>query len=251
MGTLHAASLAEVAWLDPEGTPRAAGVIPLLREGEPVLALTFDRVGLATAVAGADVVDLVVREPRNTAAGWRPTAWRCTSRLVEDLDGDRFTEDLLHQELRRFPPARRYADSPLLCREHWWYLPRLLVPLTPVSELDPPTPRTDPDDLLLVTSSGGLPVTGGVRVTGGRSVATWGPSPAPGRGVVHGQDATFPDLEDWLQWSQPVTVDGRGIVPDEPLDPPRPVGPPALRERWRRERAFGAACRKGLRLWTG
>lgn len=251
MATLHAASLAEVAWLDPEGTPRAAGVVPLLRGGEPVLALTFDRVALALAVAGAEVVDLVVREPRNTAAGWRPAAWRCTSRLVEDLDGDLFTEDLLHQELRRFPPARRYADSPLLCREHWWYLPRLLVPLTPISELDPPTSHADQEDLLLVTASGGLPVTGGARVTDGRPAATWGPPPAPGPGLVHGQDATFPDLEDWLQWSHPVIVDERGIVADEPPEPPRPVGAPPLRERWRRERAFASACRAGLAAWTG
>ena len=248
--TVNSASLAEVAWVDPQGAPRAIGVIPLLRGDEVAVAFTFDRVDQALALAGAEVVDLVVREPRNTASGWRPAAWRCTSRLVEDVDGDLFVAELLDQELRRYPPARRYADSPMLCREHWWYLPRLILQLDPVAELEAPAGSADPQDVLLVTATDGRPVTGGARLADGRVAASWGPSPAPGPGLLHGQDATFPDLEDWLPWEAQVSVAEGEITAEAPPGPPRPVGAPTLRRRWRREREFAAACRAGLAAWT-
>ncbi len=119
-----------------------------------------------------------------------------------------------------------------------------------MEQLDPPVESSDHRDVLLVTASSGLPVTGGARVAGGRATSSWGPSPAPGPGLLHGQDATFPDLEDWLRWSTQVTVDEAGIAAEGPLGPPREVGAPSLRRRWRREREFAAACKAGLKAWT-
>lgn len=247
---LDSSSLGEVGWVDPTGRPRAAGVVPLLLDGLPVLALTFDQVELATELAAADVVDLLVREPRNTGSAWRPGGWHCRSRLTEDLEGETWLEQLRLQELRRYPPARRYADSLLLCREHWWYLPRLLVRLEPVDALDPPPLRRDADDLLLVTTHDGGLVVGGADSAGGTLRPTWGPRPAPGPGVVLGQDATFPDLEEWARWTRAVEVFDHEVVASEPLPEPGPPRVPGLRERWRRERHFTRACRRGLGAWV-
>lgn len=246
---LATSSVGEVAWADRDGTPRAAGVLPLTRAGVPVIALTLDRTALATSLAGADVVDLLVRDPRNTAEHWRPAGWRCRSRLVEDLDGAVYQEQLVLQELRRYPAARRYADSPLLAREHWWYLPRLIVELTAVDDLDPLPARGGAEDLLLVTVDRGRPVVGGAQASDGTLTPTWGVPPAPGPGLVFGQDASFPDLEVWRTWQRPVTVTGGEVVPDEPLPDLALGGPPGLWQRWRDERAFASACRRGIAAW--
>lgn len=246
---LGTSSLGEVAWVDADATPRAAGVLPLVRDGVPAIALTLDRGELATSLAAAEVVDLLIREPRNTAEHWRPAGWRCRSRLVEDLEGEIYQSELALQELRRYPAARRYADSPLLAREHWWYLPRLIVELAPVVELDPPPVRSGPEDLLLVTVDRGRPVVGGARAGSGPLMASWGAPPAPGYGTVFGQDASFPDLEVWRTWHRPVTVTGREVVPVESLPDLDLGGPPGLWQRWRDERAFAGACRRGIEAW--
>lgn len=246
---VDAASLGEVAWLDDAGTPRAAGVLPLVRRGVPVLALTFDRTALAVELAAASTVDLLLREPRNTGSAWCPGGWRCRSRLVEDLDGDVYVAELHVQELRRYPPARRWADSPLLMREHWWYLPRLLVELEPMAPLPEPDARADADDLLLVTARDDEPVTGGARASGGSLTPDWGPAPATGEGVVLGQDATFPDLERWDTWTRPVQVDGQQVAAVDPLPDRTPPGMPGLAARWRAERRFAARCRAGIADW--
>jgi len=246
---LDGASLGVVAWVDHTGSPRAAGVLPLLIDGRPVLALTLDRADLAVQVAAAEVVQLMVREPRNTAPPWRPAAWRCRSHLVEDLEGDIWLDRLRLQELRRYPPARRYADSFLLCREHWWYLPRLLVDLEPVEALPAPPVREGPADLELVTARDGVPVVSGVRQVDDRLDQAWGPQPAPGPGVILGQDATFPDLEVWDWWTRVVEVRGPEVRAEEPLPHPAPPHIPGLRQRWRRERAFARACRRGIAAW--
>ena len=248
---LAASSLGEVAWVDADGTPRAAGVLPLVRDGVPVVALTLDHGDLATSLAAAEVVDLLVRETRNTAERWHPAGWRCRSRLVEDLEGEVYQGELVLQELRRYPAARRYADSPLLAREHWWYLPRLVVELPPVAELDPPPARGGPGDLLLVTADHTQPVVSGVRADDGRLTASWGAQPAHGTGTVFGQDASFPDLEVWRTWQRPVTVTGHEVVPVEPLPDLDLGGPPGLWQRWRDERAFASACRRGIEAWQG
>jgi hypothetical protein len=248
---LSSSSLGEVAWVDADGTPGAAGVLPLVRDGVALLALTLDRAELATALAAADAVDLLVRKPRNATAGWAPAAWRCRSRLVEDLGGQLLRDDLLLQELRRYPVARRYADSPLLSREHWWYLPRLVVELTPETSLDAPPVRSGPGDLLLVTVADGRPVAGGVRADPAGLTPSWGPSPSPGTGTVLGQDASFPDLEVWRTWQRAVTVSDGEVVAREPIPTLGPGRTPGLWQRWRAERDFAAACRRGIAAWQG
>lgn len=246
--TLRASSLGEVSWLEPGGAPRAAGVLPLTDDEGPVLALTLDRAALATSLGAAEEVVLQVRDPRNTAPGWQPLGLRCRTRLVPDLEGHHFREHLLREELRRFPPARRHADSPLLQREHWWYLPRLLVRLDVERVDEAPPPRTGPSDASLTTAADSRPVASGVEVRDGSIRTSWGPRPAPGRGALLFQDATVPDLEAWTWSVHDVVVDDGGRVLGE-APAPSPPRMPSLRARWRGERRLARSCAEALRSW--
>lgn len=260
---LRAASIGEVAWVDPAAPAgdsglRVRGVLPLVGEAGPVLALPFAAADAARSLAAAGGALLATREARSTSSAYRPLTLRCRTRLVEDREGDRFVDELLDQELRRYPPARVLADSAILRREHWWWLPRLLVELDVVSE-EPPLPRADDRDHLLVVDDGtpdparrltpaaarltALPEAPStelppVEVTG---------TPAPGPAVLHGQDASFPDLERWGRWSWRGRWDGTEL---DVAEAPERVGlPPApgVVARWRRQRTLMQACRAGLR----
>jgi hypothetical protein len=163
---ISASSIAEVSWVV-DGLPRVRGVVPLMHGDVPVLALTYADEDLAREAAAAPVVSLSLTEPRSTGAAFRPLAMVGRPRLVEDPSGDLFATDLLQQELRRYPPSRVLADSPLLQREHWWYLPRLLVEID-VAAVMPLAQREDParDHLLVVAGADG-PVVRVARVADG------------------------------------------------------------------------------------
>ena len=200
---------------------------------------------------------LVVAEPRNTAAAFTPTVLHARPTLREDPEGDLYVGELVVQELRRFPPARVFADSPLLMRENWWYLPRLVLDLD-VEAAAPTAAREAPyDHLLAVAHDGTLDVraagrTGEVGAEGSSlDVVVDGTPPAPGPAVLFGQDASFPDLE---RWSQHLLVghwratDGGGqldVVEGQEGAPALP-GPLSLRARWRRHRDLERACRAGI-----
>jgi hypothetical protein len=111
----------------------------------------------AAAVGAAGLAELVLSEPRLTGSAWEPLAALGRLTLLEDGDGGLFTDELLAQELRKHPPARALAASPLLRREHWWYLPRLVL-LLEAPEVVPLRSREGPGDAVLAVDDGGLPV---------------------------------------------------------------------------------------------
>lgn len=241
---ISASSLAEVGWVS-AGRPQVRGVVPLVHGDVPVLACTYADEDVAREVAASPWVTLSLTEPRSTGTAFRPLVLVGTARLVEDPTGDLFATDLLPQELRRYPPSRVLADSPLLQREHWWYLPRLLVEID-VAAVVPVSRREDParDHLLVVAGSDG-PVVRTARVADSDpvlvSLAAQDPPP-PGPAVLFGQDASFPDLEQWTQWSYRGRWDGAGLQVDEA---PARIGlgrPPGLIQRWRRQRDFERRC---------
>lgn len=241
---ISASSLAEVSWVT-AGVPQVRGVVPLLRRDVPVLAFTYADEDVAREVASAPVVTLSLTEPRSTGAAFQPLVVVGTPRLVEDPSGDVFAADLLPQELRRYPPSRLLADSPLLQREHWWYLPRLLVEID-VDAVAPVVTREDParDHLLVVAGADG-PVVRVARLVDGDpelvSLASQSPPP-PGPAVLFGQDASFPDLEQWTQWSYRGRWDGGGLQVEETPERTGLGRPPGLIERWRRQRDFERRC---------
>ncbi len=241
---ISASSLAEVGWLA-SGQPRVRGVVPLVHEDVPVLAFTYADADLAREVAGSPVVTLSLTEPRSTGTAFGPLVLVGKPRLVEDPSGDLFATDLLPQELRRYPPARALADSPLLQREHWWYLPRLLLEIDVDAVAQVPT-REDParDHLLVVAAADGL----AVRVArladddpALLSLASQDPPP-PGPAVLFGQDASFPDLEQWTQWTSRGWWDGVGLQVDEETTRTGLGRPPGLVQRWRRQRDLERRC---------
>lgn len=243
-GAITASSVGEVSWVA-GGRPEVRGVVPLVHEGRPVLAFTYADEAVARSLAASPTVTLSLTETRSTGAGFDPLALVGRPRLVEDPTGDRFATDLLVQELRRYPPSRLLADSPLLQREHWWYLPRLIVEVD-VDAVAPLEPREDPDlDRLLVVAGDRGPTVRSVRLVDGDpsqvSLRSQG-SPTPGSAVLFGQDASFPDLERWAQWSHRGQWDGAALRVDSAPARPGLGRPPGLGERWRRQRDFKRRC---------
>lgn len=245
---LHAAAVAELLWRSPDGPPSALGVVPLLLAGQPAVALPWARVEAARAAAASDAAALVLSDPRLTGSAWQPMVLTGRPTLVEDDDGDLFTEHLLDQELRKHPPSRALADSAMLRREHWWYLPRLVLLLT-APRVEPVGRRDGPQDVVLGVDDGGLHV---ATVT----VADWSapaldlraaPEGVRGPAVLVGQELSVPDVERWTVH----TTTGRyadGRLTD--LSPPatRELEPvPGLLARMRRQRALERSCRAALR----
>lgn len=258
--SVAASSLSELCWVEPDGTPQARGVLALVRDERPALAFTYADELVARAVARAETVSLVVAEGRSTGGAFTPIRLAGRPRLTEDPAGEVFTADLLTQELRRFPPSRLYADSPLLMREHWWYLPRLVVEID-VETVEPISPRGPGRDHVLVVAHGSTPVVRqaglgpartdrerraepGEQQAGGQSLHldVDGGDPGPGRAVLLGQDASFPDLEQWAQWRYRGAWDGRSLLVEEAPSRTGLGRPPGLLQRWRRQRALERAC---------
>jgi hypothetical protein len=240
-----ASSLSTLCWVDPGGEPRARGVVALVREERPALAFTYADEKVARAVGEAATVTLALTEARSTGAGFAPMALTGRPRLVEDPTGDLFLSDLVVQELRRYPPSRTYADSPLLMREHWWYLPRLVVEID-VEAVAPLAASSEARDHLLVVAEGSVPVVRAAGVSQRQDdrlhLALEGAAPAPGRAVLFGQDASFPDLEQWVQWRFVGEWDGASLHAEES---PARTGlgrPMGLVQRWRRQRDLQRRC---------
>lgn len=246
---VRAAGVAELTWGSGSGAaPRALGAVPLLLGEQPVLALTWADADAARSAAGSDEVALVLSEPRLTGAGWTPLVARGRMRLVEDGDGSLFTERLLAQELRKHPPSRALADSPMVRREHWWYLPRLLLLLEPVA-VEQVRARTGPQDAVLVVDDDGLVVrTVAVADWAADELAlTGGPQQARGPAVLVGQEISEPDLE---RWTVHVTEGdyASGVLRAVRRPPTRRLEPvPGLLARVRRQRALERACVRALR----
>jgi hypothetical protein len=243
---VSASSLGAVCWVDDGGRPRARGVVALTHGARPALAFTYADELVAREIAAASRVVLALHETRSTGRSFAPVALTGRPNLVEDPAGDLYLSELVVQELRRYPPSRVFADSPLLMREHWWYLPRLVV------ELDVDTaagmePRSELLDHLLVTAAGPAPLvrTAGIVTSepGRLDVTVQGDATVPGDAVLFGQDATFPDLEQWVQWSYVGRWDGAVLRVDEA---PAATGlgrrPPGLLARWRRQRDLRRRC---------
>ena len=240
-----ASSLGELCWVAESGSPEVAGVVALTRDDVPVIAFTYAEEATARAASRSARLVLALSESRSTGSSYEPLLIAGPPRLVEDPAGEVYVSDLVVQELRRYPPARLYADSPLLMREHWWYLPRLLVEID-VDSVRPFVARTPRHGHLLVVADGTTPV---VRVAsvvddarGRLELEVVGGSAPRGPAVLFGQDASFPDLERWAQWSYRGRWDGTHFLVE---DAPARTGlgrPPGLLARWRRQRALERRC---------
>lgn len=252
--SIQAASIAELAWVDvPDGRPQAEPVTPLLFRGEPAVAFPYASAGHARRIAAAAQVALVVSDDRMTSRQWRPLAVHCRPRLVEDPTGELFSDQLLDQELRKYPPARALIDSPMLRREHWWYIPRLIVSLQ-VDAVAPVTGRAGgAGEVLAVAAGGQLSVDTVRRVAETRdqlSIESLGdPAGQPvltGPAILLGHDFSVPDLECWTPWTTTGWLRD-GVVTVEAW-PPRTglAPPPRLWQRLRHHYRLSRACQQAL-----
>ncbi|MCZ2837110.1 hypothetical protein [Modestobacter sp. VKM Ac-2985] len=245
---VRAAGVAELLWRSDGRSPGALGVVPLWLGDRPAVALPWAQVEAAHAAAAGGEAALVLSDPRLAGPGWQPLVATGRLTLVEDGDGSLFTEQLLDQELRKHPPSRALADSPMLRREHWWYLPRLVLLLDPL-DVVPGGRRDGPADAVLAVDDDGLHVRT-VRVTDWDAdplEVTGAPPGARGPAVLVGQEISVPDAERWtVHVTSGHCADGRltGVRPAErrALEPV-----PGLRVRVRRQRALERGCRQALR----
>ena len=247
--SVRAAGLAELVWRSAVGgPPQALGVVPLLLGEQPAVALPWAYAEQARAAAASDAAVLALTEPRLAGPAWQPGAAAGRLRLVEDGDGALFTEHLLDQELRKHPPARALADSPLARREHWWYLPRLVLLL----EHARPVPlgrRAGPLDALLAVDDAGLHVAT-VRVQGWEDDPlrlSGPPCAARGPAALVGQEVSVPDAERWTVHVTTGTYADGAVTAVVPA-PTRQLEPvPGLLTRVRRQRDLERACLRALR----
>lgn len=243
--------LAEVGYRQADGSWTAVALVPLVLGDRLTFALPYAQRPLAEEIAAAGQVLVVCSDARQALRGWQPAAGVGTVVLEADRSGERFAAGLLERELRKHPPSRPLADSPLLRREHWWYLPRLLLHLAVGGAWEvaartsgregvvftdaPPGAHADtvavdgaPGDDLRLTSLAGVPLRG------------------DGEACLLRHDATLPDLE-----ARSALVE-RGWRSGDRLTVARREGsiglPPPLRllDRYRAARAFERACRREL-----
>ena len=245
--------VAELVWIDKSGSPRATAVVPLEHEGRPTLALHWSAWDPARELAACPASALVLSDRRQAQRDWEPGVLHGRMRLLVDHDGSVFAEQLLDQELRKHPPSRAYADSAVLRREHWWFLPRLLLVLEPTGAA-PVQERSDPEAtgvLAVVGADGGLDVdTVAVRVSdaGARCVSLGGRrAPAAGPAVLLRHDFAVPDLERWGRSPAYGRWDGQALHTDDTVTGPVLPPVPGLRERLRTHRELEKQCRRALR----
>ncbi|MDT0276192.1 hypothetical protein [Blastococcus goldschmidtiae] len=248
LAAVRAAGVAELVWRAPDGPPGAIGVVPLVLGERPAVALPWAQVEAARRVAASDAAALVLSDPRLTGSAWAPLVATGRFDLVEDATGELFTEALLDQELRKHPPARALADSAMLRREHWWYLPRLVLVLD-AAEFVPGVRRDGPADAVLGVDDGALSVRT-VRVPDWNTDPLElrdGPGAVRGPAVLVGQELSVPDIERWtVHTTTGRYADGRlTAVRAAATRDLEPV--PGLLARMRRQRGLERACVRALR----
>jgi len=252
----RSAGVAELCWSDPQGSPRATAIVPLEHQGRPALALHWSQWPAVRQLAACPGVAWVLSDRRLAQRDWQPGVGLGRMRLVVDHDGSVFTESMLDQELRKHPPSRAFADSHVLRREHWWFLPRLILVLEPTA-VHGIGERTDASQgVLTVSPAGGeLSVdTVAVEPAAGDAAVTCislgrRPAQQPGAAVLLRHDFSV-DLECWVREVTTGRWDGARLhAQDRPLSVAAPTLPPApgLRERLRSHRELERECRRALR----
>ncbi|MBW3602219.1 MAG: pyridoxamine 5'-phosphate oxidase family protein [Actinobacteria bacterium] len=248
------AALAEVAWRAPDGRVRCEALTPLVAGDRPVFALPYARLGLASELEAAGAAAIVLSDSRLARRGWTPLGATVSLSVTADPQGERFADELMDQELRKHPPSRALIDSLLLRREHWWYLPRLLVETGRVARVRPVGRRSGPDEAVLAYATGGTVDADTVAVRdwdeprvrlrslAGRDPDAVGEAPA----TLFSHDFTVPDLDARsVRFAEGRLVGGRLHV-ERRGGRPLVGGPPGLLARLRALRDLRRACVRGL-----
>lgn len=231
----------------------AVAVTPLVADDRVLVALPYADRALADELAAADQVALVFSDDRMALRGWQPLAAIGRIEVEPDPEGRRFSNELLEQELRKYPPSRVLADSLRDRHDNWWCLPRLLCHVHPTAEVRTVARRSDPaTGVLAWLAVDGLAVeTVEVVDADENSLTVRALSGAAVRGdgdpaMLFRHDYSQPDLERRSERRETGRLHGavlRDLDRHGELTLP---DPPGLIERVRRHRAFSKACRREL-----
>ncbi len=239
----------ELSWIGPGESPDVLPVVPLQLDGAACVALPYRHLDLVAELRGADEVAFSVTDPGSLRSQERGYAAIGRVSVIEDIEGALFAERLLPQELVKYPPSRGLADTALLRREHWWWLPRLVVTLREVDRVASLPPRAEPEAALLVRDGAGLrlDVVSGEDWSADRVVlrsATGDPLYGDGvPAMAMGHAYTRPDLERWEPWARRGVLRGDVLAVSERLGAPaetlRPLG---IWQRIKRHRDLERSC---------
>ena len=245
------AAVAEVVY-DAGPRPQVAALVPLVADGGLVFALPYAQAALAEGLAGAAAVGLALADPRLAGRGFTPLAATGRCSLDTDPDGARFEAELLTMELAKHPPSRTLADSRLLRREHWWFLPRLLLRFLPADSW-PVAAKPPGGGVCFWPQSVGW---GGATV----AASDWQADEVTvrGEGLPTRADPALllrhdfsPDRERSATLALTGTLTGDRLRVRGRQGRADLPGPPRLLERLRAQRALRRGCVAGLRSATG
>jgi len=168
-----------------------------------------------------------------------------------------FRQELLTQEVRKFPPARSLIDSPVLQRENWWYLPRWIVRVVDAGEPRPIARRESPDHGLLVCDVNGALETRTVEVSDWESdririgsLLTDTALPTDVRAALLSHDFAVPDMDPRATLLITGKLEG-GRLSVKSREGDRVIGTrPGLLARWRAHRDYERRCRAGIKSYA-
>lgn len=252
--TADLAAVATFAYVGDDGTPRLTPVTPLLLDKDPAFTLTYADSALAREISASPRAALVFSDSRLAYVGWSPLSVTAMAEVLPDPDGELFREELLTQEVRKFPPARQLIDSPLLQRENWWYLPRWIVRVFEPGEPRPVARREGPDHGVLAYERDGSLEADAVRVGDWDAeriplgpLSSGAPLPDDGPAALLHYDFAVPDMDPRTAFLAAGRLqNGRLFVTRR--EGSRAFGErPGLLARWRAQKSLERRCKAGLK----
>lgn len=255
--TTELAAVAAFAYVGPDGVPRVIPVTPLLLDGAPAFTFTYALSDVAREVSTAARAALVFSDSRLAYVGWSPLEVAVELEVLADPEGVLFREELLTQELLKFPPGRQIIDSPLLQRENWWYLPRWVVRVVEAKEPRPVARRAGPDHGVLAYESGGVLAadTAQVVVRDADRISvrplSGDVSPPPGSPaalLLH--DFAIPDMDPRTTFLATGRLENGRLLVDRRSGSPELGRRPGIIARWREQRDLERRCKAGLKEYA-
>lgn len=253
--TADLAAVSVLAHIDSDGAPRLTPVTPLLLEGDPAFTLTYADSDLAREISASSRASLVFNDSRLAYVGWTPLWVEVSVQVFPDPEGELFREELLTQEVRKFPPARTLIDSPILQRENWWYMPRWIVRVVDAAEPRPIARRESADHgVLAYDESGALEAetiqTGdwetdriAIRPLSSRGVPL--PESAPAALLSH--DFSVPDMDPHATFLATGRLENGRLSVKRKEGTHDLGGRPGLIARLRAQRHLERSCKAGLK----
>ncbi|APU14171.1 MULTISPECIES: hypothetical protein [Actinoalloteichus] len=251
------AATGELCWLGADG-PTGVPVVPLTREGRPCVAFPLSRLSEVDDVEGRFAAFCVPGRPDQDGRAGPGMVAVGRVRVDHDLAGSVYQEQLLHQELVKYPPTRLRADSMLSRRENWWWVARAIVGLDGDVEVRELPPRLTPDDAVLVREADAEGRAPRVDVVSARDWSTRAGDgvalllpencpPGSGEQAYAFGHRHSPDYERWERWHRSGPLTGRRLRVEHAAGAPaETVRPHGILGRFQSHRALARDCRAGV-----